>query len=122
VWRPDYRLPGFLYAHLPVYRLTGKPYLLPFQPSLEAEAYAARLSESVLDKWDRFVIYGGDHNVLFWRDWFGAQPALRAWSSRRLGPFGDVEAVVFERVRPDNINAGLSSHVTSARPTARTGS
>jgi hypothetical protein len=122
VWRPDYRLPGFLYAHLPVYRLTGKPYLLPFQPSLEAEAYAARLSESVLDKWDRFVIYGGDHNVLFWRDWFGAQPALRAWSSRRLGPFGDVETVVFERVRPDNINAGLSSHVTSARPTARTGS
>ncbi len=97
VWRPNYPLPGFLYAHLPVYPFTGKPYLFPFAPSPDSETYATQLSQTVLKDTDRFVIYGGDHNVLFWRDWFAAQPDLAGWSSRRLGPFGDVDAVVFEK-------------------------
>jgi hypothetical protein len=97
VWRPDYRLPGFLYSHLPVYAITGKPYLFPFEFSPDARSYATRLTEAVLPRFKRFVIYGGDHNVLMWRDWFAAQPELAHWRNRRLGPFGDVDAVVFER-------------------------
>jgi hypothetical protein len=95
-WTPEYRLPGFLYAHLFVYPVNGKPYLLPFNDSAEAESYATSLSDTILTSTARFVIYGGDHNVFFWRDWFAGQTALRGWKNRRLGPFGDVDAVVFE--------------------------
>jgi len=31
VWRPDYAMPGFLYAHLPVYPVAGKTYLFPLR-------------------------------------------------------------------------------------------
>ncbi len=44
VWTPDYPLPGFLYCYLPVYKIIGKPYLLPFESSPEAESYAAELA------------------------------------------------------------------------------
>jgi len=101
VWRPDYRLPGFLYAHLPVYAIAGHPYLFPFEPSPQAKAYAAELSQTVLPKSDRFLIYGGDRNVLFWRDWFSSQPELADWNPRRLGPFGDVDVVVFQKTNAD---------------------
>jgi mannosyltransferase len=32
-WRPDYPLPGFLYAHLAVYPVSGRIYLFPFENS-----------------------------------------------------------------------------------------
>jgi hypothetical protein len=96
-WRPDYSLPGFLYAHLPVYPIPGRAYLFPFETSREAEQYAARLSQETLSGSGRFVLYGGDHNVLLWRSWFARRPELAGWHSRRLGPFGDVEVVVFEK-------------------------
>jgi hypothetical protein len=35
--------------------------------------------------------------VNYWTNWFAAQPDLRDWKHRALGPFGDVEAVLFER-------------------------
>ena len=96
VWRPDYPLPGFLYCHLLVYPVAGKPYLFPFERSPEADQYAAALSTGVLSSAPRFLIYGGDRNVVTWRKWFSTREELADWHSRRLGPFGDVEVVVFE--------------------------
>lgn len=97
VWWPDYSLPGFLYAHLSVYPIPGKIYPFPFEASLEAEKYATGLSRDILAGSNRFVIYGGDHNVWFWHEWFAARPELAGWSEKQLGPFGDVDAFVFER-------------------------
>ena len=97
VWRPDYPLPGFLYAHLPIYPIRGKAFLFPFETSPEAEQFAAELSRNTLEPSGRFLIYGGDRNVLFWRDWFARRPELAGWRNRRLGPFGDVELVMFEK-------------------------
>jgi len=96
-WRPDYPLPGFLYAHLSVYPIQGKIYPFPFETSPEAEKYAARLSRDTLAGSKRFVIYGGDHNVWYWREWFAARPELSGWRQKRLGPFGDVDVVLFEQ-------------------------
>lgn len=97
VWRPDYLLPGFLYAHLSVYSIRGKIYPFPFEASLEAEKYAAQLSRDTLARSKRFVIYGGDYNVWYWREWFAARTELSGWRPKRLGPFGDVDVVLFER-------------------------
>ncbi|HTA71750.1 MAG TPA: glycosyltransferase family 39 protein [Bryobacteraceae bacterium] len=97
VWRPDYPLPGFLYAHLSVYPVRGKIYPFPFEASLEAEKYAARLSRETLAGSRRFVIYGGDHSVWYWREWFAVRAELSGWRRRQLGPFGDVDVVLYER-------------------------
>jgi hypothetical protein len=99
VWTPSYPLPGFLYCHLTVYPITGRPYLLPFQTSPEAATYARQLAASVLPAAGRFAIYGGDLNVHRWRRWFGAQSELAGWTSRSIGPFGDVDVVIFEKGR-----------------------
>jgi hypothetical protein len=103
-WRPDYPLPGFLYAHLSVYPLAGHPYLLPFQPSSDAEDYAARLTSETLRSAGRFAILGSDRSVRFWRHWLAARPELAGWKSRRLGPFGDVEVVFFEDAAPTRVS------------------
>lgn len=97
VWRPDYPLPSFIYADLAVYHLNGKPYLFPFEDSPAADAYAAQLTASVLPKFDRFVIYGGDRNVWLWRNWFAARPEFGGWQTKRLGPFGDVDVIELVR-------------------------
>ncbi|HEY7334743.1 MAG TPA: glycosyltransferase family 39 protein [Bryobacteraceae bacterium] len=99
VWRPDYPLPGFLYCHLLIYPVGGTPFLFPFERSSEAERYAADLSEQTLSSADRFLIYGGDRNVLGWQKWFRQRPEFHDWHSRRLGPFGDVEVALFESPR-----------------------
>lgn len=96
-WRPDYPLPGFLYAHLDRYPVAGRPLLLPFERTEAGLHYAGRLAETVLPAAGRFVIYGGDRNVWFWRRWFSLRPELAGWQWRRLGSFGDVEAVLMER-------------------------
>lgn len=97
VWTPEYPLPGFLYSYLPVYPPKGHPYLLPFSSSAKSEAYGRELAAKILPQHRRFFIYGGDHNVRRWQHFLQRQPELAAWHSWVLGPFGDVEAVVFDR-------------------------
>jgi hypothetical protein len=92
VWRPDYPLPGFLYAHLAVYPVPGKIWLFPFEDSAEAEAFARQQLPAISK---RFVLYGGQGQVDFWRDWFAARPELAGWRDERFRTFGDVEVVVF---------------------------
>jgi hypothetical protein len=93
VWRPDYPLPGFLYAHLSVYALHQQALLFPFRASAESEDYAAKLIPKLLST-KRFAIYGGEQNVRFWQGWYLAHPQFSQWSARDLGNFGDVEAVL----------------------------
>jgi hypothetical protein len=95
VWRPDYPLPGFLYAHLPVYPLRGKLYLFPFE-SADGEQYAAQLTAATLVQSGRFIVYGGDKNVRFWREWFSRRPELQGWQNQ-IEKFGDVWIAVFTR-------------------------
>lgn len=71
-------------------------YPFPFETSPEAVRYAAELSSRVLSPSQKFIIYGGDRAVLFWRGWFAARPELAGWRIRPLGSFGDVMALVFE--------------------------
>jgi hypothetical protein len=97
VWRPDYPLSSFLYSHLLVYPAPGKIYPFPFESSPQVERYAARLSADTLSQADRFVIYGDAPKVLFWRAWFAARPELAGWKARKLGPYGDVSIVIFDR-------------------------
>jgi hypothetical protein len=96
VWTPDYPLPGFLYAYLSVYPTGGRQFLFPFETSLEADAYARKLSRDTLPKAGRFVIYGGLGPAGYWRDWFLKQPELAGWRANSLGSFGDVLAVALE--------------------------
>jgi hypothetical protein len=96
VWRPDYPLPGYLYCHLAVYPIGGEPYLFPFQMSPEAERYAHSLF-GTLNTRSRFLVYGWDRQVLSWGNWLSEQPELSGWHKRRLGPFGDVEVILFEK-------------------------
>jgi MFS family permease len=93
VWRPDYPLPGFLYAHLSVYALHQPALLFPFRASVESEDYAEKLIPTLLTA-RRFAIYGGAQNVRFWQNWYLAHPQFSQWSARNLGDFGDVEAVL----------------------------
>jgi hypothetical protein len=95
VWRPDYPLPGFLYCYLPVYKISGKPYLLPFERSPQAESYASTLLPALAGS-ARFLIYGGDKNVFVWRSFFASRPELRDWGNRQLHAFGDVDVAIFE--------------------------
>ena len=95
VWRPDYPLPGFLYAHLPVYPLRGKLYLFPFEGG-DGTEYATQLTAATLAQSGRFIIYGGDLNVRFWRDWFARRPQLQGWQNQ-TEKFGDVWIAVFTR-------------------------
>jgi hypothetical protein len=97
VWTPNYSPDGFLYSNLAVYRVQGKIVPFPFEVSPQAARFAASLAQGPLPAAGRFAIYGGDREVLFWRNWFAARPELAGWQDHRLGPFGDVEIVVFER-------------------------
>jgi hypothetical protein len=97
VWRPDYALPGFLYAHLLVYPIRGKALLFPFADSPEANRFAAALCQTTLSRSGRFVVYGWEPQVHFWREWFAARPELAGWRERRVGSFRDVDVVVFEK-------------------------
>jgi hypothetical protein len=97
-WTPDYKMPGFLYAHLLVYPPRGgNVVLFPFATSPEAEDYATALVDGAIPAAGRFVIYGGNGQAQFWRDWFEKRPELAGWSHRSLGSFRDVDVVVFEK-------------------------
>jgi mannosyltransferase len=91
-WRPEYRLPGFLYSHLDVYPIAGQPVLLPYRDYPHATQMLAGIQPS-----GRFLIYGWEPQAHFWRDWLAARPEFTGWSARRLGPFADVDVVMFER-------------------------
>ncbi len=97
VWTPDYEMPGFLYAPLLVYPVHGNIVLFPFSTSPEAEDYARALLEGAVPSAGRFVIYGANGGVYFWRDWFEKRPELAGWKHRSLGDFKDVDAVLFEK-------------------------
>ena len=99
VWRPDYALPGFLYSHLPVYPVVGKPVPFPFATSTEAEAYAATLTRETLSSSRRFLIYGGNGPASFWSKWFAARGELAGWSYVRHA-HGDVDVVEFNAPAP----------------------
>jgi hypothetical protein len=90
-------MPGFLYSHLLVYPVGGNNILFPFASSPEAEAYATALLQGALPASGRFVIYGGNGNTHYWRDWFEKRPELVGWTHRSLGAFLDVDAVLFEK-------------------------
>jgi hypothetical protein len=96
-WNPDYRLPGFLYAHLAVYPLPGRILLFPFDDSPQAESYAAQLAATTLAPSGRFVIFGGAGQAGFWWKWLAGRSELAGWTSRRTGDFGDVTVVLFSR-------------------------
>jgi Dolichyl-phosphate-mannose-protein mannosyltransferase len=96
-WQPDYALPGFLYCHLPVYPFRGKPYLLPFDDSPQAERYVTSLAQAAIPSSGRFVIYGGSGAVRYWRNWFSVRPEFADWHRERLGSFGDVVVELFAR-------------------------
>lgn len=95
-WQPDYPLPGFLYAHLDIYPIHAKAHLFPFANSPQTEAYAITLAQATLAPARQFLIYGWEPQVHFWRDWFAGRPEFAGWRQRRLGPFADVDVVVFE--------------------------
>jgi hypothetical protein len=95
VWAPDYQLPGFLYAHLPVYPLRGKLYLFPFEKA-DGVQYATQIAADMRNGSSRFLIYGGDLNVRYWRDWFSGRPELQGWQNQ-TEKFGDVWLAVFTR-------------------------
>ena len=96
VWNPDYRLPGFLYAHLAEYPLRGRVLPFPFDDSPQADQYAAQLSRATLsrrtvrDLWRR-----GPGGLLV--EMAGGASQLAGWTSRRVGDFGDVTVVQFAR-------------------------
>lgn len=95
-WRPDYPLPGFLYAHLSVYPIREPVLLFPFERNAAAEQYATALLPSTLIPPGRFEIYGGAGNVRDWRNWFAHRPELAAWENHLIR-FGDVYLVRFTR-------------------------
>ncbi|MCE5307495.1 MAG: hypothetical protein LLG20_07620 [Acidobacteriales bacterium] len=103
VWNPGYVRPGFLYAHLSVYPVPGRTLLFPFEPGPEAERYASELIAGPIGPAQRFAIYGSTKSARDWRHWFAAR--LPGWTARSLGPFGDVDVVLFER--PDAIIARM---------------
>jgi hypothetical protein len=98
VWRSGYPIDTFLYTHLAAYPISGTRYPFPFETSLEAEQFAASLARGTLARSGKFVIYGGDRAAQFWRNWFSGRPEFAGWRIRSLGSFGDVEALVFEKI------------------------
>ena len=100
VWTPGYPLPGFLYAHLSIYPMRAPEFLFPYDFSPEAERFALRLSNEMLSKRPRFVLYGQHPAILFWKDWFAVRPEFVGWRNHPLGSFGDVDAVLFEAPDP----------------------
>ncbi len=86
-WSPSYALPGFLYAHLLVYPVAGEKLLWPYDGGFSDDHLADR---------KRFVIYGPYGGVRPAVNWFRTRSPFDRWRHRRLGNFGDVEAVLFE--------------------------
>jgi hypothetical protein len=99
-WTPEYPLPGFLYAHLERYSVTGTPYLFPFDSpagSPGGVSYALQLLKNgALLRAGKWSIYGPQRHVRDWRQWFAQRPELAGWSST-IQEFGDVFVAEFRR-------------------------
>ena len=95
-WRPGYPLPSFLYAPLVAYPVRGRVIPFPFV-TRDADRYAGSLDRSTLATAGRFFVYGHRINAYFWENWYRTRPELAGWTSRRLGPFGDVVVVEFDQ-------------------------
>ena len=106
VWNPDYPLPGFLYSHLPFYTLKGKVYLLPFE-SADGIAYAGSLTTRLAAA-GKFLVYGSDARVKYWRDWYAPRPELKNWRIQTR-EFGDVWLAVFS-APGTSLAAAASAH------------
>jgi hypothetical protein len=74
----------------------GPTYLLPFEDSPQADAWASTVTRAALLPARRFLIYAWLPQANFWRDWFAARPEFAGWHQQRLGPFADVEVILFE--------------------------
>ncbi len=92
VWRPDYPVNSFLYAHLAAYPVHAKIYPFPYDTGHRPAPQTLR----ELTRAPRFAIYGQSPAVAFWRSWFLARPELAGWRARSLGSFGDVSVIVIE--------------------------
>lgn len=92
-----YRLSSTLALGLALYPVRGRVYPFPYRPSPGAESFAAALAQSALRTSNRFVVYGHRSDAHFWENWFRRRPDLAGWSDRRLGPFGEVVVVEFDR-------------------------
>lgn len=99
-WSPAYPLPGFLYAQLDGYPISGKPYLFPNdRPPEDPEGvrYAGVLAaDGELARAGKWAIYGPERHVRDWRGWFLGRPEFAGWSSS-LHEFGDVCVAEFWR-------------------------
>ena len=98
-WDPDYLLPGFLFAHLAIYPISGVPYLLPIQTSPAAERYAAQVASVQLTDAGRFLLYGQSYQVKYWQQWFQRRSELAGWRSA-VEEYGDVAVGIFTRQTP----------------------
>jgi hypothetical protein len=94
-WSPSYTLPGFLYAQIDRYPVSGKPYLLPFEGN-DAEGYADELAQGELADAKQFAIYGSAAGVRYWRLWFSRRSEFSRWTNKLL-KFGDVHVAEFRR-------------------------
>lgn len=97
LWQPGFPLPSILYSPLVAYPVSGQVVPFPFAASADAERFAAALAQATLPASGRFFVYGHRTNAYFWENWYRRRPELTGWTSRRLGPFGDVVAVEFDR-------------------------
>jgi hypothetical protein len=99
-WTPGYTLPGFLYAHLYAYPVTGTPFLFPFDSPPDSPASVADaeklLGEGTLIRTGKWSIYGPARHVRDWRKWFAQRPELAGWTNT-LQEFGDVYVAEFRR-------------------------
>jgi hypothetical protein len=93
-WRPDYPLPGFLYAHLEGYPVKGRlllfPYTGPEDPDARQYAESLLRSQQLSSHW---AIYGQipGHD---WERWFAGRPEFAGWH-HVAKKFGDVVVVEF---------------------------
>ena len=92
LWRADYRLPGFLYSHLAAYTDNRPAGVAAYSNYRAAADLLPQLTHG-----GRFLLYGWEPQTHFWRDWLAARPELSGWNAHRLGPFADVDVVLFER-------------------------
>ncbi len=83
-WNPNYTMPGFLYSHLDVYPVKGRVVPLPYQKI-----------DAIPQQTGRFLLYGWEPQIHALRDRIQADPAYADWRMQRLGPFADVDVVVF---------------------------
>jgi len=120
-WRPDIpaRVPLRASADLSGPR-QGVP--VPFESSPPAEEFAIKLAKEILPSEPRFFILWRRPQCPVLARLVRPRQELAGWTNRRLGPFGDVEVVLFEsrqRETRAQSTAHRSSHLIRSRPVHR---